>query len=180
MVTAAQLRRDVATLTRELNGDLSVLWRRLETISAAGEALNDVLPALIDQYGAAAGTVAADWYDDLREKREVAGRFRAIPADVKDTGAHALVGWAIQTATDYTAFQTLIAGGAQRRLANFSRLTVMGSSIADPKARGWQRVGDGSTCEFCSMLLGRGAVYSEATADFQAHDHCACQAEPAF
>jgi hypothetical protein len=30
------------------------------------------------------------------------------------------------------------------------------------------------------MLIGRGAVYSEATADFQSHDHCNCQAEPAW
>jgi hypothetical protein len=30
------------------------------------------------------------------------------------------------------------------------------------------------------MLIGRGAVYSEATADFAAHDHCKCSAVPAF
>ena len=53
------------------------------------------------------------------------------------------------------------------------------SSTTDPKARGWQRVGVGE-CDFCSMLIGRGAVYSEATADFLSHDHCHCYAEPAF
>jgi hypothetical protein len=69
----------------------------------------------------------------------------------------------------------------QRRIANFSRQTVMGSSVADPKARGWQRVGAGE-CKtgFCDMLIGRGAVYSEASADFAAHDHCKCSAAPAF
>jgi hypothetical protein len=30
------------------------------------------------------------------------------------------------------------------------------------------------------MLLGRGAVYTEASADFEAHDHCNCGAAPAW
>jgi hypothetical protein len=28
------------------------------------------------------------------------------------------------------------------------------------------------------MLLGRGGVYTEATADFESHDHCGCWSEP--
>lgn len=176
---AAQLRRAVAELTRELGTDLTVVWRQVERAADAGTALNDILPALIEQYGLAAGALAANWYDDLRAKAETRGSFTAIPADIRDVGAHALVGWATTTATDYAAFQSLILGGSQRRVANFARQTVMGSSVADPSARGWQRVGIGE-CAFCQMLIGRGAVYTEATADFQSHDHCNCQAEPAF
>lgn len=43
---------------------------------------------------------------------------------------------------------------------------------------GWIRVSDGDPCAFCSMLLGRGPVYKEETAGFEAHDHCCCSAEP--
>ena len=178
MSATTRLRRSVSVLSGELGTDLSVLWRRIERAADAGTALHDILPALIEQYGAAAATLAAGWYDDLRAKREIGGRFAATPAEIPDVGAHALVGWALDTATDYPNFQTLILGGAQRRIANFSRLTVMQSSIRDPKAAGWMRVGDGHSCEFCSMLLGRGAVYTEASADFPAHDHCGCSAEP--
>lgn len=154
----------------------------METAAQSETVLRDVLPDLIDTYGAAAGTLAADWYDDLREKREIPGRFTAIPADIPDAGAQALVGWALAEVADpqdVTAFRSLIEGGTQRRIANFSRQTVMGSAVADPKARGWQRVGAGE-CDFCAMLIGRGAVYSEASADFQSHDHCNCGAEPAW
>jgi hypothetical protein len=35
-------------------------------------------------------------------------------------------------------------------------------------------------CDFCEMLADRGAVYGEASADFEAHDHCSCSAEPVF
>lgn len=180
MTTPTQLRNRVAGLTRLAAGDLAGLWRRLERAVDAEEALRDILPALIDTYGAAAATVASDWYDDLRDKTEVRGRFRAIPADVPDPGAQALVGWALAEAADVTSFQTLIEGGLQRRIANFSRFTVMGSSVADPAADGWQRVGSGDSCPFCRMLIARGSVYSEASADFGAHDHDDCQAAPAF
>jgi hypothetical protein len=179
MATATQLRSDVALLAREAGTDLGILWRSVDTATEVEAALRDVLPGLIDTYGAAAATVAADWYDELRDEREVRGRFTAIPADIPDPGTQALVGWALTEATDMPGFQSLILGGAQRRIANFSRLTVSGSSIADPSAQGWQRVGAGE-CDFCQMLLGRGAVYTEATADFPSHDNCNCQAEPAF
>ncbi|HET7666550.1 MAG TPA: hypothetical protein VFK56_10870 [Mycobacterium sp.] len=161
------------------NRDLAALWRQVKDAAEAQVALHDILPALIATYGAAAATLAADWYDELRDKVGVGGRFRAIPADIPDAGAHALVGWAATEAKDYSSFQTLIVGGMQRRIANFSRGTITGSAIADPKATGWQRTGSGE-CAFCSMLIARGAVYTEATADFASHDHCHCSAVPEF
>lgn len=159
--------------------DLAALWRQVRGAAQAERALQDILPAIIDTYGAAAATLAADWYDEARAKADVSGRFTAIPADIRDSGAQALIGWAASEATDLVAFQTLVEGGMQRRIVNFSRATVTGSSVADPKAIGWQRVGTGE-CGFCRMLIGRGAVYREATADFASHDHCHCSAVPAF
>lgn len=44
----------------------------------------------------------------------------------------------------------------------------------------YRRITSGTACAFCRMLAGRGAVYSENTGRFQAHDHCACTAEPDF
>lgn len=173
------LRDGVTGLVGYAASDLDALWRQVRNAAEAEVALRDILPALIDTYGLAASALAANWYDDLRDKVGVKGSFRAIPADIKDAGAQALIGWATTTATDLPGMQGLVLGGMQRRIANFSRLTVTDSSIADPGARGWERVGSGE-CDFCSMLIGRGAVYSEASADFAAHDHCRCSAVPAF
>lgn len=178
MPTSTQLRSDIALLTREVESDLSSLWRGADTPELVEEALRDLLPGLIDLYGSAAATVAADWYDDLRDEVGARGRFTAIAAEVPQTGSQALVGWALAESTDMTAFESMILGGTQRRIANFSRLTVTGSSIQDPAAVGWKRVGDGDSCSFCRLLLGRGAVYRESTADFQAHDRCGCTAAP--
>lgn len=171
-------RQAVAALNRLAANDIRRLLGDLTNSGSVRDALNDILPALIRTYGLAAASLAADWYDDYRETSEVPKRFTAVTAEVGDVGVPALVGWAGAEATTDAAFETFILGGTQRRIAQFDRLTVMQSSLADPSARGWARVGDGNECDFCQMLLGRGAVYSEETADFQAHDHCACTAVP--
>lgn len=71
------------------------------------------------------------------------------------------------------------AGAASRLVLDAGRDTIRRTTVADPRTRGWQRVTSGG-CDFCSMLAGRGAVYTEATADFASHDHCACSAEPVY
>lgn len=184
MATPAALRAAIGDLSALANDDLSALWRQVETADQARDALRDVLPALVTTYGLASATISADWYDDIRDMVEARGRFRAIPADLGDQGADTLAGWGVaslyQAEPDWSASKTLITGGLQRRIANFSRYTVAESAVADPAARGWQRVGSGASCDFCQMLLGRGAVYTEATAQFESHDHCNCAAEPAW
>lgn len=175
----SERRQAVADLNELASNDIERLLGDLTNTKNVQDALRDILPLLIETYGSAAASLAADWYDDFREEMAIARRFSAVPAEVKDVGAHALVGWAATEATDDAAFGSLLLGGVQRRIANFDRLTITESSVADPSARGWMRVGAGE-CDFCSMLLSRGAVYSEDTADFQAHDNCRCSAVPEF
>ncbi len=183
MPSATDLRSAVAGLAVLADRDLAPIWREVDTADLAKQALNDVLPALVETYGLAAAALAADWYDELRLESDVRGKFTANPAEVVETGAEALAGWGVsplyQAEPDWAAARVLVEGGLQRRIANASRLTVVESSLADPGARGWQRVGAGA-CAFCQMLISRGAVYTEAGADFASHDHCHCTAVPAF
>lgn len=179
MATPSDLRKGQEALARLAANDMAAMWRQVSNAVEARKALQDILPALIRTYGQAAAALAADWYDEARLAAEVGGSFTALPADLGDTGADALALWASEHGTDLAAVQALVEGGLSRRIANWSRQTVMGSALADPKADGWQRVGAGS-CDFCNLLIGRGAVYSEATADFASHDHCHCAAVPAF
>lgn len=180
MATPADLRQAYADLNVLAARDLGRIWRAIQEGDNAAEALHDILPALIDEYGLMAAAVAADWYDDLRESKGVGGRFAAIPADVADTGAHALIGWALDTAQSDGSLLALLEGGMQRRVVNFGRFTIMQTSLADPRADGWQRLGQGDNCTFCDMLISRGAVYTERSVDFGAHDDCNCVAVPAF
>lgn len=183
MATPAELKVAISDLAVLADRDLDALWRQVDTADEAREALQDVLPALVSTYSLASSTIAADWYDDQRDMVEARGRFTAIPADLGDLGADVLARWGIgplfAAEPDWGRARTLVKGGMQLRIANASRYTVAGSSIADPAAEGWQRQGSGS-CAFCAMLIGRGSVYTEAGADFAAHDHCNCSAVPAF
>lgn len=180
-VATPTLRRETAGLVRLAERDLAALWRLISEGASAEVALRDLLPAVVMTYGQAGAALAADWYDDQRDKAGARGHFAAIPLEADDRGSHALIGWALSEARDDKSLATLISGGVQRRIADHARLTIAQSSVEDPAARGWQRVGSGDcTSGFCDMLIGRGAVYSEATANFAAHDHCQCSAVPAW
>lgn len=176
---ATSLRPETDRLVRLAEADLGRLWRLVAGGASAEVALHDLLPALVAEYGQAGAAMAAEWYDEQRGRAEVGGRFTAVPVDAADRGVHALVGWALTEARDDASLKALILGGVQRRIADHVRYTVTGNSVADPRAVGWQRMGAGA-CPFCLMLISRGAVYSEATADFASHDNCHCQAVPIF
>ena len=176
--------RDLAELTGLAHRDVALIWREFNTAVAARDGLREVLPRLVAIYGSAAATLGADWYDELRDAATVKGRFRAIPADLPgDDRTDALARWAVsplfKAEPDFDSALTLVSGGLQRIIADADRGSITGSSLADPHAAGWQRLGGGG-CAFCAMLVERGAVYSEATADFASHDHCRCTAVPIF
>lgn len=173
------LRRRLADLQTVASGSLVALYREVSSLAEARVALSDVLPKVVQTYGEAAAYVAAEWYTEVRAKAGARTFFEAIPADVGRRGTDELAAWATSTASDLDSLSALVAGGLQRRISDVARETVMGSTFADPSAVGWQRQAAGG-CSFCVMLAGRGAVYSEATADFASHDHCQCQAVPLF
>lgn len=68
--------------------------------------------------------------------------------------------------------------GSTSRLALLgARDTILKSAAASPRITGWQRVSGGECCDWCEMLVGRGA---EDTASGEWHDHCVCTAEPVY
>lgn len=176
--------RDVNTLAQR---DLLAQWRAFNLTDAAAvtAGLLDTLPSLVDGYFVVASTVAADWYDVVRAQAGARRRFTAIPAEPPDVSrAEALARWAVGPlfSADPKPDVALskLAGGLQRVVTTGARETVRVSSIQDPAARGWQRVTSSGSCDFCTMLARRGAVYAEASVSFDSHDACHCDAVPAF
>lgn len=174
-----EFRRAIRDLNILAEADVRLLWRSLNDPRDAKSALMDLLPDVVETYGLAAASLAADFYDGLRVERGVAGAFTAVVPEVPETGSQALVAWALDNAQGSESFQSLVLGGVQKRISNGARNTITTSSIADPHAQGWMRVGTGR-CDFCAMLISRGAVYSESSVDFAAHDWDKCDAAPAF
>lgn len=75
-----------------------------------------------------------------------------------------------------------LAGSTSRLVLDAGRESIRQTVLDDlaspiPVVQGWRRVTSSSSCDFCTMLANRGAVYKESTADFRSHDHCNCSAE---
>lgn len=190
----------VALATRDLEEFFASL--DLDRPEQARDALVAYMPLLIQRYGSAVATLAADWYDEVRSLNRIVGRFRAVAAVPVDVTAsvEATVrrsmgaAFAPATATAVAAGALPIIGAAAsstilpaltdpmtKLVLAPSRETILTSTIADPKASGWQRITRPGSCKFCRMLAGRpGAVYKERTADFAAHGHCNCAAAPSW
>lgn len=183
---AVEARQTLSQVSRLAVVDVSRLWAAtdLSDPTKVADALTDPLLAIGDEYGDMAGTVAADLYDSLREIEGASGTFYAEPASLPDADRYsALARWGVQSLfganPDALAALALISGGMQRVVANAHRDTIMEASVRDSAARGWRRFGIGE-CDFCQMLIDRGGVYSEASADFESHDHCRCAAFPSW
>lgn len=178
-------RADLAELTGLALNDLDQLWRQLSSDPVKlRDALVEILSNLGQTYGAAAATLGADWYEELRDALGIRGRFSATAAELPDEGRYeSMAGWAVgpmfSATPDPLAALVLAKGGLQRVVADGSRHSVMQSSVDDPKATGWQRQGSGD-CGFCTMIISRGPVFTKESARFGAHDNCECEAVPAF
>ena len=146
----------------------------------AAAALRAYVPALVQQYGESAATLAADWYDEVRATEAIPGRFRAsmMPSPYQDAAeptARRAAG-ALFTARPTDALTSIESAVGKYALAA-GRSTITASSSRDPQASGWHREVRSGGCDFCKMLAGRpNDVYKEATAHFAAHGDCHCVA----
>lgn len=74
-----------------------------------------------------------------------------------------------------------VVGALTKLVLTGGRRTIIDTTQRDPQALGWSRTTSGDPCAFCRMLAGRGPVYkSDKSADFEAHDSCACGTEVVY
>lgn len=185
MALTAEARRhraDLAELKTLADQDLAVVFQQFDTADDIRDGLQDLLPRLMEVYGSASASLAADWYDDLRDEAATRGRFQAIVADLPDLGrVDSLARWAVDplysAEPDAATAFSKVSGGFQRIIYNADRDTITLSSTQDRRA-GWVRVGNGG-CDWCSQYLD-GEIHYVSGYDFDAHDHCQCIALPVF
>ena len=146
--------------------------------------LLEAVPELIAYYADGSSALAADFYDDERERAGAGGRFTAEPVvlDRVEKIRRAVV-WASEPmfdeALDVTSPQRL-AEVVQLETARPYRDTITTNRRRDPESAGWRRVTSGQGCKFCRMLADKGAIFREETARFASHPHCSCTAWPVF
>ena len=182
MPTALESR---AALTLVTGSAVQAVQRILGSLNGSPEAVRadllDAVPAVIGYYADGSSALAADFYDDERERAAARGRFLSEPVvlDRAEKIGRA-VAWASQPLFDGSGdTATRLAEVVQLETARPYRDTITANRRRDPQAAGWRRVAAGG-CSFCRMLADRGAVYREESARFASHTHCHCTAAPVF
>lgn len=159
-------------------------------------ALFAAVPLIVGDYADGAGSLAVEWYEELREDANPSPLFDPQPlALVTDDDVAAMIARTTEPLFDLEREQARVLGDIERELAASLdamaaeiqrevaagfRDTITGNTQADPAAVGWQRHARPDGCKFCVMLASRGAVYTAKTARFAAHTNCGCVAGPSF
>lgn len=189
-----QLALRAATLRRVL-----AIWGAFDiaNIRESWVAMEPALLAVVERDRVRSAEVAANYFRAYRMAEGVTGT--AAPVLVMpDAAFEARAATSLRVTGPYTALRltglrdpraattalSRVSGAATRLVLEGGRETLLASVREESRQTGrrvgWQRVTDGSPCAFCAMLASRGAVYREETAGFQAHDACACTAEPVY
>lgn len=164
-------------------------WTQLGLTSASlltpsgTSAVQALLADIVSVWGEVAGTVAADFYDELREVADVPGSFTAlVPDPLNEAQVNGIVDWAVRPRDedlDVDAMLALIEGPAQRLIRQAQREAIAESARRDPARARVARIPMGAeTCAFCLVLASRGYVYrSEESAGRgnSYHDFCDCE-----
>lgn len=146
---------------------------------AARDALLEIVPALVREYGTVAASAAADWYEGLRSAAGIQS-----PHDTMLSAGANLD--AVAGSTKYAMTRpdprSILFGAIQRYISYSARDTIRRNAANDRSRPRYGRVPTGAkTCAFCEMLASRGFVYhSQATAGDKAragfgtdfHDDC--------
>lgn len=157
----------------------------VDLVALPTDDLLDAVPEVVAYYSDGTAALAADHYDDMRDKVRPRHRFSAEPvANLREEKMRRALIWAQEP----LYVPEPVAALAEERMAEVVSLetarpfrdTILTNQQRDPSAVGWRRHTSGDSCALCRMLADRGAVYRQDTARFAAHGHCSCSASPVF
>lgn len=190
MPTNSQLRAYTeaqATVVEAARDRLDALMSRLDTTDpqAVYDALTALLPGLVDQFGPAMQSIAAEWFEQTVDAP-------AVLADMVDLGeVESSARWAAAASTGATTAKpgdvaARAAAVMDKYLKNEARATLQLSAHETPGVA-YARVLKGNVnCAFCVTLAGRGAEYRTSMTAARGgettkrpkvnfHDKCDCQ-----
>jgi len=183
MPTAQQSKQTLELLADAAVADANeILYSLSGTPDAQRYALLSTVPGLIDYYSDGSSALAADFYEDERD-RYVSGSFLAEPVVVDRTvKIRRAIAWASDPlfSADVEQAASRMAEVVQPEVVRPYRDTILANRRRDPASVGWMRLASPKACGFCKFLADRGAVYRKDTARFAAHENCMCTAVPVF
>lgn len=172
----ADWQRSINALTVLAMRDINSFWSEVSRMDPAESraVLLEIMPGLVRDYSATAGSLSADFYAD-------SGRsgFRAIAAEPPTVAqVQGSVGWATYPLiSGEGSALTRLAGVSRRLIFTTSRETTFANTRRDAGAS-WARYASANACPWCRMLATRGGVYSSERNANAGHDNCKCMAVP--
>jgi len=183
MATAQQSKAALQLVTgAAVDAVVSALGRLSGSPEQQRSLLLDITPSVIAHYSDGSSALAADFYDDERERAAPPKLYIAEPIIPDRTvKIRRSVAWASDPLFGDKPEEAAgrLAEVVQLETARPYRDTILANRSRDPSAVGWRRVTNGG-CKLCRMLADRGAVYMDTTARFAAHPACKCTAQPVF
>lgn len=192
-ITAAH-RKVLLSLRARTVKDLARLWSALDLrrLERTWPVLEAALVSVIERRGKQAADLGAAYYEAHRKALAIPGTPTPAVAEASldqivnglrfngpvNAGQQLASGREIEDVTETTL--TRLTGASTNYVNNFSRESIFASLRADDQAVMWQRVSGGGACAFCAMLVSRGPVYVEESAQFDSHRACMCSAEPVY
>lgn len=166
---------DARSFNRLVAASLVLVRAHMQTSSSLSAAYFEAFRRAEDPGGSARPRLADPMTPEAQDR---------FAASMWETGQSSLARSLAAGKTPQAAMQTALtttSGTVTRFTLDGGRETLLRSIASDSQARGWARVTAAQPCAFCAMLASRGPVYlAEHTADFRAHDHCSCTAEPGY
>lgn len=181
-----RLSRGIDALVSQAQGEITSFFYswNITDPSELRDALLELVPSLVREYGDIAGTAAAEWYEELYAAN-VGGNYNAALADpVPGAAVEGSVRWSAGElwGDNPSGMLDLLNGAIQRHISYMARETVRRNVGQDRSRPRFARVPAlGEVCPFCDLLASRGFAYhTEATAGEgnEYHDNCRCQIVP--
>jgi hypothetical protein len=187
------VRAGLVVVTGAAQADLRAISRATSDPAEWRAAMFAAAPLVVSEYSPAAAALSLDWFEEIRSEAAVSGGFSPTPRlNVTDEDVAAMVANVTESLRD---IERQVAEQIEQMLADLTAQlelavqkevaagfwdTVTENAAEDPDAVGWQRYAQGAACKFCVMLAHRGAVFTESTVRFAAHDGCSCLAGPSY
>lgn len=162
---AVAFQRLVAQLGLAAAQRVASMWENTD----GWEQVEEQYPAVIDPFAAAAGELAAQWYQDLAPDVPFEVRVSGLPDQGQLT---ATVGYA------FTQKDTLSAlvGSAERYIFGTARTTVLDNARRENVK--YARHARQNACEWCQVLATNEPRYYTEESAIAGHDRCYCVAVP--
>lgn len=169
-------------LVRLARNDLTAFFGSvdLSTPERVRDALLEIVPLLVREYGDLAATVAAEWYESVHPDLFLARTAPGVdPGRVQGSVRYAAGSLFTEDPGNTLA---VLSGALQRFIVYSARETVARNVQRDPGRPRFARVPAGAkSCAFCNLMASRGFVYyTRETAGLrdEFHDDCDCQIVP--